>query len=134
MCERWIGRGRFKNTQFTLESMMRENYYKTAIENEEVFRNILRDLKNHKKERPMGRFIPEDLDTKSKLDDIFLKYSEGQRIGKFTILNFLRHSKDIATISFQDVAVLSGDGAELEYIVSEDNSVRYKENKRVWLS
>ncbi len=103
-----------------------KNYYQTARENEEVFRNVLRDLKNNRSKRPMGRYIPKDLETEIKLDKIFQRYSQGVRDGRFTIINFARPNKTKATIEFQDIAVLSGGGAELEYLVKENNSVKYK--------
>ena len=55
---------------------MVQNYYQTAIENEEIFRNVLRDLRDHRKERPMGRYVPEDLETEADLHDIFSRYSQ----------------------------------------------------------
>ena len=104
---------------------MTQDYFETARENEVVFRHILRDLRDHRDERPMGAYGPEDLDTEASLDEIFQKYSQGNRYGKFTITNFSR-LKETVTISFQDIASLSGGGAELEYIVSEDSSVKYQ--------
>ncbi len=103
-----------------------QDYYQVARENEEVFRNTLRDLRDHRAERPMGAYILEDLETELPLDEIFQKYSEGQRRGIFTITNFTRPEKVKATVGFQDVAFLSGGGAELEYLVKEDNSVEYQ--------
>jgi len=106
------------------------NYYQTARENEEVFRNILRDLKENRERRP---FIPGDLDTESNLDEIFQKYSEGNRYGIFTITNFTRPKRRSATISFNDSAMLSGGGATLEYRVERDNSVRYKKLESLFM-
>jgi|SRR3989344_7950986 len=113
--------------------MIKQNYYQNARENEEVFRNILNDMKLHRENRPLGFYIPVDLDVDLPIDDLFLKYSEGQRMRKFTILNFTRLG-DIATLSFQDVAPLSGGGTELEYLVKPDNSVEFKKNGSVWMS
>ncbi|MBN2454513.1 hypothetical protein JXB11_03125 [Candidatus Woesearchaeota archaeon] len=102
-----------------------QDYYETARENEEVFRNVLRDLRDNRGKRPMGMYVPEDLETEASLDEIFQKYSEGQRMGRFTIDSFSRPEKTRATISFRDVAPLSGRGAELEYLVNDDNSIKY---------
>lgn len=113
---------------------MLEDYYQTAKENESVFRNILRDLKSCRKERPMGTYIPEDLDTEANLEEIFKKYSEGNRYGRFTILNFLRPNRNLAVISFEDIAFLSGAGAELEYLIRQDDSIEYKRQTSVWMS
>ncbi|MFA5953280.1 MAG: hypothetical protein WC812_01680 [Candidatus Pacearchaeota archaeon] len=97
-----------------------QDYYKTARENEEVFRNVLRDLRARK-----VMYVPRNLETEANLDEIFQRYSEGQRMGKFTITSFSRPERTRATIGFCDVAPLSGGGAELEYLVNDDNSVKY---------
>ena len=103
-----------------------QDYYETARENEEVFRNVLRDLRDNRGKRPMGIYVPKDLETEASLDEIFQKYSEGQRMGRFTITSFSRPEKTKATIGFRDVAPFSGGGAELEYLVNNDNSVKYE--------
>ncbi len=103
-----------------------QNYYRVARENEEVFRNVLRDLRDSRAKRPMGAHVPENLETEIELDEIFKKYSEGVIYGRFTITNFARPEKAKATIEFQDIATLSGGGAKLEYLVKEDNSVEYQ--------
>lgn len=110
------------------------DYRKAARENEAVFRNVLRDMRNHREERPMGKYIPEDLETEAPLDEIFAKYSEGNRHGRFTIGNFVRPAKDSAKISFRDIATLSGGGGELEYRVMEDDSVEFKGHGFVMMS
>lgn len=102
-----------------------QDYYQTARENEEVFRNILRDLRDCRLRRPGGIYVPADLETKASLDEIFQKYSEGMRMGRFTITSFSRSEKTKATIGFKDIAPLSGGGAELEYLVNDNDSVKY---------
>ncbi len=103
-----------------------QSYYQVARENEAVFRNVLRDLRENRANRPMGHLIPGELNPEVTLDEIFQKWSEGVRHGIFTITTFTRPEKDVATIGFQDIATLSGRGATLEYLVKEDNSVEYK--------
>lgn len=103
-----------------------QSYYQAARENEAVFRNLLRDLRDNRAKRPMGAYVPENLETEIELDEIFKKYSEGLRYGIFTITDFTRPDKAKATIGFEDIATLSGGGAELEYLVKEDNSVEYQ--------
>ena len=100
-------------------------YAPAARENEEVFRNVLRDLRNNRDQRPGGIYVPEDLETEASLDNIFQKYSMGDRMYKFTIVEFSKPEKTRATINFKDIAPLSGGGAKLEYSVNEDNSVQY---------
>ena len=111
-----------------------QDYFQTARENEAVFRNILKDLKINRAKRPMGVYVPEDLETESSLDIIFDKYSKGNRYGKFTITNFTRPQKDATTIEFKDVATLSGGGAELEYLVQEDDSVEFQKAGTTFMS
>ena len=111
-----------------------QSYYQSARENEVVFRNLLRDLRDNRAKRPMGHFIPEDLDAEATLDTIFQKYSEGLRYGRFTITDFTRPDKAKATIGFRDIATLSGGGATLEYLVKEDNSVEYQRPAFIMMS
>ena len=113
------------------------SYFPRAIANEAVFRNILRDLiyvdprnNSNRDRRPMGFLIPKDLDTESDLEAIFDKYSRGEMKGKFTIADFTRN-ENLATIAF--VVGLSGPGAELEYLVNADNSIKYKRKLRAIL-
>ncbi|MCX6815876.1 MAG: hypothetical protein NT120_03420 [Candidatus Aenigmarchaeota archaeon] len=111
-----------------------QNYLQTARENEEVFRNVLRDLRGNIAKMPMGMYVPENLETEAPLDEIFKTYSQGMRHGIFTICNFTKPDKTTATIQFQDVAITSGGGAELEYEVNEDNSVEYQSYLHVFRS
>jgi len=99
-------------------------YLPIAVENEGVFRNILRDLKLNKSKRPGGTYVPNDLDTESSLDEIFKKYSEGNRMGIFTITGF-EIQGTTATIRFEDIAPLSGGGTSLKYIFKENKNVEY---------
>ncbi len=115
---------------------MVKDYFEIAQKNEPIFRSILRDLRDNNKKLPriISMIVPSDLDTESKLETLFEKYSYNERTGKFTITNFTRPSKNYATITVQDVAPLSGGGASLGYIINPDSSVKYKENLGVWLS
>lgn len=103
-------------------------YYECARENENIFRAVLRDLRGRKEP-----FVPGNLDTESGLEDIFKKYSGGNRYGIFTILDF-RVSEKEATISFEDVATLSGGGANIKYKIKEDSSVEYQGATSRWMS
>lgn len=109
------------------------DYRKEASAHEDVFRKVLTDLKEHRAERPMGHFVPEDLDTTASIDEIFERYSKGVRHGIFTILNFSVEG-DTASISFKDVAPLSGEGGELKYKIDEDRNVQYNGTGWVMMS
>ena len=99
------------------------NYLEAAQANEAVFRSILRDMKANRSSRPMGGVIPEALETEAPLEDIFNMYSRGNRMGKFTICDFRVEGTE-AIIEFEDIAFLSGGGAELIYKITEEG-VRY---------
>ena len=109
-----------------------KNYFQSAKDNEMVFRNVLRDLRDNRAQRPMGRYVPEDLETEAELETIFEKYSSGARYGVFTIINFVVN-KGVATIAFEDVACLSGGGASLKYSV-KDSAVEYLEPEYTMMS
>ncbi|MFA6227710.1 MAG: hypothetical protein WC668_00815 [Patescibacteria group bacterium] len=111
---------------------MVSNYLQTAKDNEAVFRSILRDLRDNRTVRPMGLFVPEDLDTEAELEKLFAKYSSGNRYGIFTITNF-QVKEGFATIAFQDIAFLSGGGASLKYSV-DGNDVQYLEPEFTMMS
>jgi len=102
-----------------------EDYYHIARENETVFRNVLRDLRDQRAHRPIGCIVPSDLETDATLERIFEKYSNGERTRKFTIVSFSMPENAKAVIGFKDAAPLSGGGAELEYLVNADGSVIY---------
>ena len=102
-----------------------QNYLDIAKQNEAVFRSILRDLKENRDKRPMGHYIPTDLDTESPIDELFKKYSKGDRFGIFTITGFdIKDNK--AIISFRNIAVMSGGGAVLGYSINnKTGSAKY---------
>ena len=104
--------------------MLVNNYFDVARRNETAFRNILRDLKNNREQRPMGLYIPKDLETEANLEVIFEKYSLGDGYGIFTIHDFLVDG-GFAIIRFRDIAFLSGGGAGLKYLVKKGGTVEY---------
>jgi len=108
------------------------NYLQIARSHEEVFRNVLRDLRDNRAQRPMGLYLPENLETDAGLEVIFEKYSLGMRYRRFTITDFTVNEGS-ATIAFEDVALLSGGGACLKYSVN-GNAVEYVEDEYVFMS
>ena len=107
--------------------MLVQDYRQQARENEAVFRNVLRDMRDHREEMPNGGYIPEDLETEASIDEIFERYSSGDRRGRFTIADVTRKSESSAAITFMDIALMSGGGAELRYAVKGDDSVEFQE-------
>ena len=109
--------------------MLKENYLEEAKKHEEVFRGIL-------------RIIGKEEDGLT-LEEIYSKYSEGNRYGIWTILNFRRGPSDTllaklseneALFASEDIAGLSGHGRLDKYRVKQDNSVEYDSNISVWMS
>ena len=113
--------------------MIKKNYFQEARENEEIFRNILMDVKTNRGTLPRGEYIPQEIDIEMELEDIFKTYSDpmGYRAGRFTIFNFSRPNGEEAIFSFG--ALLKG-GAELEYLVKQDNSVEFRKCRSAWKS
>jgi len=93
------------------------NYLPAAKAHEEIFRNILRDLKANRAMRPGGMYVPDHIDPEAPLEAIYEKLSTGNRYGIFTITDFSVEA-DKAVIVFEDVAALSGGGAGLVYTIS----------------
>lgn len=100
------------------------DYRKEAEKNEAVFRNVLKDLRGNRDHRPMGSYVPGDLESDRSIQDIFRMYSEGDRYGRFTILDFSREG-ETARITFENKAFMSGGRAEIEYLVMQDDSVEF---------
>lgn len=99
------------------------DYRPVAIAHEEVFRNILRDLKQNSRERAGGTIIPLDLNTEAPLEEIYDTYSVGDRMGKFTIKHCTIEDGR-AWFAFEVISGSSEKGAQLHYkIVGTD--VRY---------
>jgi len=89
------------------------DYFETARANEAVFRNILRNLAKGNR-----AYVPRNLETELPLEELFDKYSRGNRYGIFTITDFRISSTGVAVISYEDIATLSGGGATLSYKIS----------------
>lgn len=92
--------------------------------NEVVFRNILRDIVEHRHERTMGIHVEPTLDPKAPLERL-LAYTE-RRYGKFTITRFERPEPTTALFGFHNLACMSGGGADYIYRVNPDNSVVFQ--------
>ena len=107
----------------------KRNYLEDARKHEEVFRSILTSAGVE------GEGLT--------LDEIYTKYSEGNRYGIWTILDFRRGpsndlaaklSENEALFASQDIAGLSGYGGAGKYKVKPDNSVEYDSTITVWMS
>ena len=116
--------------------MKTQNYFNYARKNEAVFISVLEDIKSR------TPICPKDLDFNASLDEIFKKYSQGDRYGKFTILDFKKGpskeldnlAKDEILISVEDIACLSGSGFTLKYKINTDNSVECLKCISSWMS
>ena len=101
-----------------------KDYNQFAIDNEEVFKNILIDLGSNE-EVPYG-FVAQGVKTELPLDEIFKKYSEGRKLDTFTITDFEIPEEGKATISFQYIGTLGAIYAQMEYSVKDGNSVTFQ--------
>ena len=102
-----------------------QSYFNQAMQNEAIFREVLRDLRERRKERICGNVIPANLETEAGLDSIFEAYSDGYRNGKFTIVDFRVTRQGTAEITFQSMEPITGCGAKFEYKLLPKNKVRY---------
>ena len=106
--------------------MIEEDYLQIARENEPVFRAVLRDIRDNRKDRPLSEIIPENMDTDSPIEKICQTYSH--RPGsKFSILYF-RVRDDRAVIGLQDTVK----GSELGYKIGDNQSVQYIDELIDW--
>jgi len=112
------------------------DYLGDAIENEEVFRNILRRF-------PADFLKSQALDPEASLKDIYDQFSTGDRYAKWTILDFrkgpsneplLQLAENEVMFSFEDIACLSGSGSTNVYKVNPDNSVDFVRRAGIWMS
>lgn len=99
----------------------RQKYLSVAYAHEAVFRSILRDLMANRVKRPGGIYVPEDLNPEEPLATVYEKYSTGDRHGFFCITDFTVVG-EIATISFENIAPLSGGGAGLMYRIKGEQA------------
>ncbi|MEI6850231.1 MAG: hypothetical protein WCK29_04285 [archaeon] len=113
-----------------------ENYFETAQKNEEIFRNILRDLSTKEYLRPQGGIVPIDLNPEEELAEIYLKYSSPAIFNQFTILYFKIDERGRALIAFDDIGDIEkssgGSGVELAYKINENKSVEFITDTMEW--
>jgi len=96
-----------------------KNYIKNAKTDEAAFRLILDKFKINDK----------DLS----IEEIYSKYSEGDRYGIWTITNFEKKDVNIFEFSYEDIAALSGIGSTNLYTI-EDNEIKSMKNISFWMS
>ena len=99
------------------------DYRPVAIAHEEVFRNILRDLKQNSRDRAGGTIIPLDLNTEAPLEEIYDTYSAGDREGKFTIKHCVIEEGRV-WFAFELISDRREKGAQLHYKIT-GTDVRY---------
>jgi hypothetical protein len=101
--------------------MLRYNYLEEAKEHEKVFRLFLDKFK-----------VPhQDLT----LEEIYKRYSEGNRNGVWTILNFKKvlGGANIFYFSHEDVAFMSG-GGRADFWKVKDDTITFVNNESIWMS
>lgn len=120
----------YKVVYYCFTNMMpSRDYLEDAKKHEEVFRGILRSMEKEEK----GLTV----------EEIYQKYSEGNRYGVWTILDFKRGpskdlvaklSKNEALFASENIATLSGHGRVDKYRIGKDNSVEFDSNITFWMS
>ena len=100
-----------------------------ARENEKVFRNVLRDLRDNRDNRPQGRSIPEDLNPEGPLEDILYDDTKRPNTGRFSIRDVTMMTEInclwIEWRIYPNPKSGSGVGAQYHYRINPDNSVEY---------
>lgn len=96
-----------------------KNYIQTAKDNETIFRMIL------------DKFGVDNKDLS--IDEIYTKFSVGDRYGIWTILNFEEKKSNIFEFSSEDIAVMSGNGSTDLWTI-ENEKLKHVENVSVWMS
>ena len=117
--------------------MNTSDYKRTAEQHEELFRNVLRDMKQR------CEICPEGFNPDEPIDRIFERYSTGDRFGRFTICDFavgpnseglVELTEQEALIDVEDIARMSGYGYSLVYEVQKDKSVKFDRIESVRMS
>ncbi|MDP3026392.1 MAG: hypothetical protein Q8N63_01695 [Nanoarchaeota archaeon] len=117
--------------------MIPKDYKRTAEQHEQLFRNILGDMKQR------CVICPKDFNPDEPIDKIIEKYSTGNRYGRFTICDFavgpnvgglVELAEKEALIDVEDIACLSGHGYSLVYKIQEDKSVKFNRKGFVRMS
>lgn len=96
-----------------------KNYIKNAKTDEAAFRLILDKFKINDK----------DLS----IEEIYSKYSKGDRYGIWTITNFEKKDVNVFEFSYEDIATLSGISSTNLYTI-EDNEIKSMKNISFWMS
>jgi hypothetical protein len=99
--------------------MFRENYFDCAKKHEAIFRLILEQYgKQHE-----GLTI----------EQLYEKYSEGERYGIRTILNFTELKPNVFEFSSEDISFLSGRGST-EKVVVQGGKLKSIKTQISWMS
>ena len=118
--------------------MYRKDYLEDALANEEVFRNILKDIRYADNGRPKQSLLPKNLDVNENIYDLYLRYSSPELSNQFTISYFNIDEKGRAVIAFDNIGDLekfighAGCGVALRYLINPDNSVSFDEEIMNW--
>ncbi len=67
------------------------------------------------------------------INEIYEKYSDGDRDGKWTIINFYEEEEGVFLFSSEDIAFLSGRGSSDSWKIEDGRAVKIG-SKVVWMS
>ncbi|MEK6883898.1 MAG: hypothetical protein AABY22_29985 [Nanoarchaeota archaeon] len=98
---------------------IRQNYIKVAKNNEVLFRLIL------DKYQVSHEFMS--------IEQIYEKYTEGNRYGIWTILDFKEKEPNVFEFSQENIATMSGRGGSEKYTL-EDGKLKFISSGMRWMS
>jgi hypothetical protein len=96
-----------------------QSYLQEAKRNEKAFRSILDKYKVPHKELSV--------------EEIYKKYSDGDRYGRWTITNFYEKEEGVFVFSNENIANLSGSGRTDFYKINNGKAIWLK-NESLWMS
>lgn len=106
-----------------------ENYINEAEKHELTFRLILNKFSGWGVSRNDKNISNEDLS----IEEIYTKYSTGNRFGIWTILSFKEVGPNVFEFGWQDIAPLSGCGS-VDLYSFENGEVKLTKNIERWRS
>ena len=99
-----------------------QDCYERALRHERVFRAVVQDIAENRLARPMGQYVPEDLDSTVPLETLLRR---DRNDNGFVIADFKMMEPQRVLISFMNCGALSGGGAELVYQITKEDTVNY---------
>ena len=97
-------------------------------------RNIINYIEEAKKNEKVFRLILDKFGIENKnlgIEEIYVKYSQGNRMGIWTILGFGERKPNVYVFAWEDVAPLSGHGS-VDLYTFDNDAIKTIENVEHW--